>query len=271
MIERLQSDPSIIVAGHRGYKSAFPENTLLGFQKALDLGVEMLEFDLRFSKDKILMVIHDDTVDRTTNGLGKISDYSLKQLKEFDACSGFCELGKQQIPTFTELCELLKSYPEILLNVEIKPSDDSKEVADQAIVMLREYGYLSQCIFTSFDADIVAYIHDTYGLKTQGFPGEIMFNFVPGENGTYSKMWAVGISMKLLTTERVQFFKDLGILVWCYCPDDERQVQYALECGVKLLTCNNPVPALSIRENGKITAKRRYSNPLFTIQWKEVE
>ncbi|MBO0958804.1 glycerophosphodiester phosphodiesterase [Neobacillus sp. MM2021_6] len=248
MIERLKEGSSIIVAGHRGYKSAFPENTLLGFQQAIDLGVEMLEFDLRLSKDKVLMVIHDDSLDRTTNGSGKVSDYSKKELKEFDACNGFSDFGKQEIPTFTELCELLKPCQDILLNVEIKPSVDAKEVADQAIAMLKEYGYLSRCVFTSFDADIVAYIHDVYGLKTQGFPGEIMFHFAPGDNGTYSKMWAVGVSMKLLTPERVQFFKEQGILVWCYCPDDEQQVLYALECGATLLTCNNPVPALSIRE-----------------------
>ncbi|WP_042462069.1 glycerophosphodiester phosphodiesterase family protein [Neobacillus dielmonensis] len=246
MIERLQNDPAIIVAGHRGYKSMYPENTLLGFQKAIEAGVDMLEFDLRFSKDKVLMVIHDATIDRTTNGSGKISDYTVKELKEFDASDVFTGFGHQEIPTLAEFCELLEAYPDLLLNVEVKPSEDAIEVADQAISMLKDYGFLPRCVFTSFDANVVAHIHDTYGLKTQGFPGEVMFHFVPGENGTYSKMWAVGISMKLLTPERVKEFRDLGILVWCYCPDDEHQVQYGLECGAKLMTCNNPVPALSI-------------------------
>jgi glycerophosphoryl diester phosphodiesterase len=248
MIEKLQNDPAIIVAGHRGYKSKYPENTLLGFQKALEAGVDMLEFDLRFSKDHELMVIHDETIDRTTNGSGKISDYTVKQLKEFDASDVFTGLGHQEIPTLEEFCELLKDYPDILLNVEVKPSEDAIEVADKAIEMLRDYGYLPRCVFTSFDANVITHIHDTYQLKTQGFPGEVMFHFVPGENGTYSKMWAAGISMKLLTPERVKEFRDLGILPWCYCPDDEDQVRYALECGVTMLTCNNPVPAMSIRK-----------------------
>lgn len=251
MIEQLQNTSSIRIAGHRGYKSAYPENTLLGFQKALDTGVDMLEFDLRFSKDKILMVIHDETLDRTTDGSGKVSDYFMKQLKEFNASDVFGEVGKQQIPTLTELCDLLKPYPEILLNVEIKPSDDAKEVTDQAIVILREYGYLPRCVFTSFDANIIAYLHDTYGLKTQGFPEEIMYNFEPGEKGTYSKMWAVGIKMELLSPERVSFFKSLGLLAWCYCPDNEEQVRYAVMCGVTLMTCNDPVPAQLICKNTK--------------------
>ena len=247
MIERLQTDSSLVVAGHRGYKAVYPENTLLSFQKALDLGVDMLEFDLRFSQDNVLMVIHDDTIDRTTDGSGKISDYMVEQLKAFNANDGFKEAGKQEIPTLQELCEMLLGYPDVLLNVEIKPSADAVEAADRAIGVLREYGYLPRCVFTSFDAAVVAHIHDVHGLKTQGFPGELMQNFMPGEAGTYAKMWAVGISMMLLTPARVKFFQDLGVLAWCYCPDDEEQVQHALRCGVTLMTCNNPVPALKFR------------------------
>src|SRR5690606_9437619 len=249
MIDRLQNSNSIVVAGHRGYLSAYPENTLLGFQKAIDLGLEMVEFDLRLSKDKMLMVIHDDSVDRTTNGSGKVRDFTMKELKEFDASNDFQQYGKQEIPTFRELCELLKPFPDILLNVEIKPSADAKEAADEAIVMLKEYDYLTRCVFTSFDAEVIAHIYDTYGLKTQGFLGEVMQNFDPSENGTYSKMWAGALSMDLLTPERIEFFQKQGILAWCYCPDDGAQVQYALECGATLMTCNDPMPALSILKN----------------------
>ncbi|MBW7457285.1 glycerophosphodiester phosphodiesterase, partial [Paenibacillus sepulcri] len=61
MIERLQDDSRVIVAGHRGYKSAYPENTLLAFTKALELGADMLEFDLRFSRDREIVIVHDET------------------------------------------------------------------------------------------------------------------------------------------------------------------------------------------------------------------
>ncbi|UUZ82261.1 hypothetical protein LJK88_49015 [Paenibacillus sp. P26] len=202
MIERIQHHPSYIVAGHRGYKSAYPENTLLSFQKALELGVDMLEFDLRFSKDKAVVVIHDETVDRTTNGSGKVSDFDLEELKRLDAGGWFGPVFEGlKIPTLRELCSLLEAYPKVLLNVEIKPQEEATAVADQAIAILEEYGFLSRCVFTSFDADVIAHIHDTYHLRTQGFPGEVMLNYVPGPEGTLSKMWAVGISMKLLTPQ----------------------------------------------------------------------
>lgn len=249
MIERLIDLQDIIVAAHRGLKVDYPENTLLAFQKALELGVDMLELDLRLSRDRVLMVIHDETVDRTTNGTGMVNDYNAEELKTLDAGGWFGKAFEGlKIPTFEELCELLRAYPDVMLNVEIKPSPDAVEAADQAVAMLRAYGYLSRCVFTSFDAAIVAHLHDTYSLKTQGFPGELMKNFVPGEDGTYSKMWAVGISMKLLTPALVKEFEDRGILAWCYCPDNEKQVYYAVGCGTLLMTVNNPYPALAIRK-----------------------
>jgi glycerophosphoryl diester phosphodiesterase len=250
MIEQLKNTDTFFIAGHRGFMAKYPENTLIAFQKALDAGVDMLEFDLRFSKDSVLMVIHDDTVDRTTNGTGKVSEFTLSELKSLSA--GVDVDGQfHTIPTLEEFCELLKTYPDVLFNVEIKPSPDAKRVAASAIQTLKDYDYLPRCVFTSFDAETVAYIHDVYDLRTQGFPGELMFNFVSGPNGTYSKMWAAGISMKLLTNELVEEFKDLGILSWCYCPDTKEQVSQALELGINVLTCNNPLPALEERKKQK--------------------
>ncbi|NOU94051.1 glycerophosphodiester phosphodiesterase [Paenibacillus sp. LMG 31456] len=249
MLERLKNNRSIMVVGHRGFKVAYPENTLLAFQKSLEMGVDVLEFDLRFSKDKVIMVIHDETLKRTTNGKGKVSDFTLAELKQLDAGGWFGKAFEGlQIPTLDELCELLAAYPDTLLNVEIKPSVHAKEIADLAIIKLKEYGYLSRCVFTCFDAEIITYIHDTYSLKTQGFPEESMSNFVAGKDGTYSKMWSVGISMKLLTPALVDEFQNRGLVVGCYCTDNEKQVYYALGCGVTLLTCNDPQPAMSIRQ-----------------------
>ncbi|MBB6671584.1 glycerophosphodiester phosphodiesterase family protein [Cohnella nanjingensis] len=247
MIERLESERNVFVSGHRGYKSAYPENTLLAFAKALELGVPMLEFDLRSSRDGEIVVIHDETVDRTTDGSGRVSDLPLAELKKLDAGGWFGPaFAGLRIPTLTELCELLRPYPELLLNVEIKPAPDGREVADAAVALLESYGYLERCVFTSFDADVLAHIHDRYGRKTQGFPGEVMRNFVDGPEGTYAKMWAIALNMKQLTPDAADACRERGHLVWCYCPDDEAQVRYALACGVTTMTCNDPVPALAI-------------------------
>ncbi|QRG66801.1 glycerophosphodiester phosphodiesterase family protein [Brevibacillus choshinensis] len=249
MIETLKDQQTIVVAAHRGWKSAYPENTLLAFQQAMELGADMLEFDLRFSKDRVIMIIHDETVDRTTNGSGKVSDFTMEELKQLDAGGWFGVVyAGIKIPTLEELCDLLADYPHVLLNVEIKSSPDAKEVADAAVSLLRERGILANCVFTSFDAEVIAHLHDEHGCRTQGFPGQLMSNYVSGPDGTISKMWAVGISMKLLTPQVVQEYREQGILPWCYSPDVEQQVYYALGCGSLLMTVNDPLPAMRIRE-----------------------
>jgi len=248
MIDRLKDTRSIKVSGHRGYKSAYPENTLLAFHEALKAGVDMLEFDLRLSKDGAVVVIHDDTVDRTTNGTGNVREMTTAQLQELDAGGWFNTIfSGLKIPTFAELCRLLQHYPDVLLNVEIKRSPDAVQTVDGAMELLNEYGLLPRCVFTCFDGEIIAYLHDHYGAKTQGFMEDVMSGFTAGEGGTYSKMWAIGIEMKLLTPADVERFRDMGLQVWSYCPDTEQQVLYSIGCGATVMTCNDPMPALRLR------------------------
>ncbi|MFD1957733.1 glycerophosphodiester phosphodiesterase family protein [Paenibacillus thailandensis] len=249
MIERIQEGSSVLVSGHRGYKARYPENTLLAFQRALEIGVDMLEFDLHMTKDGHIVVIHDHTVDRTTNGTGEVGELTLRELKELDAGGWFGPAFEGlKIPTLEELCELLQGYPDVLLNVEIKRGPRAKATADAAVATLDRYGYMPRSVFVCFDADVLAYLHDRHGVRTQGFLEGVMHNFVHGEGGTYSKMWAAGVEMKLLTPDVVRMFGELGIMVWSYCPDTETEVLYSLGCGVKLMTCNDPVPALETRK-----------------------
>ena len=72
------------IVAHRGLSNHFPENTLVGFKAALMQHVDMLEIDVHFSKDNHLVVIHDDTINRTSNGEGKVKDYTLEELLKFD-------------------------------------------------------------------------------------------------------------------------------------------------------------------------------------------
>ena len=245
MLARLENKAEIIVAGHRGMKALYPENTLLSFQKALEQNVDMLEIDLNLTKDKQVVVIHDNTLDRTSNGAGFVHDYTLEEIKRLDAGKWFADefLGLK-IPTLREFCELVAPYQELLLNVEIK--EKTHETVDLAMQMLQEYALMEKCVFTCFDAEIIGYMHERYGVRTQGFPAFLMQNFVEGEQGTYSKMYAVGIAMKYLTKEMVQEFDERGILPWSYCPDTDEQVLQSIECGVRLVTVNNPEPALRI-------------------------
>lgn len=250
MLKRLEDRAEMIVAGHRGMKAFFPENTLLSFQKALDQKVDMLEIDLNLTKDKQVVVIHDNTLDRTTDGAGLVHDYTLKEIKSLDAGKWFAEeFAGLKIPTLREFCDLIAPYKELLLNVEIK--EKTHETVDLAMRILQERALMEKCVFTCFDAEIISYMHDRYSVKTQGFPDFLMQNFMGGEQGTYSKMYAIGIAMKYLTKDLVQEFELRGILPWSYCPDTDEQILQSIDCGVRLVTVNNPEPALRIfKEKG---------------------
>lgn len=102
--------------GHRGAKGHEAENTLASFQKAIDLGLDMIELDIQLSLDKIPMVIHDTTVDRTTSCTGLVTDYSAKELQNLE------------IPTLKDVFELVHNRCEI--NVEIKEFSATQAVLD---------------------------------------------------------------------------------------------------------------------------------------------
>lgn len=111
-----------MIVGHRGAAGYEPENTLLSFQKAIDIGVDWIEMDVHRSADGHLVVIHDDTVDRTTGGHGKVSEMTLAELKKLNAGKG------QQIPTLQEVIDLAKGKVKMI--IEIKQEGTEIDVMD---------------------------------------------------------------------------------------------------------------------------------------------
>lgn len=112
------------IIGHRGARGEYPENTLTSIKLALDSGCDGVEIDVHLTKDDYLVVIHDSTLERTTNGQGKIKEQSLEELKGLEAGKG------EKIPTLDEVFTLVKSYKEAVLFVEIKASGCEKKVIE---------------------------------------------------------------------------------------------------------------------------------------------
>lgn len=111
-----------MIIAHRGSKGTRPENTLAAFREAVRVGTDGIELDVHLSKDGHLMVIHDETVDRTTNGHGEVQNLTLAELKVLDAGSWFTKYPiKQEIPTLKEVLTCLTENEFTgLLNIEIK-------------------------------------------------------------------------------------------------------------------------------------------------------
>lgn len=118
------SDRDIVVVAHRGLAPGYPENTLPAFRRALELGVGFIELDLRMTKDRIPVIIHDDTVDRTTDGQGEVGTFTLAEIKKLDAGSSSSPgFAGERIPTLKETLELVTSLGGKAL-LDIKSSTD---------------------------------------------------------------------------------------------------------------------------------------------------
>jgi glycerophosphoryl diester phosphodiesterase len=123
-----EQDPKILIMAHRGGKGLWPENTLYGYQKALESGVDVLEIDIWRTKDGVVIVNHDETVDRTTNGRGEIGTFTLAELQQLD--SGYRWSVDGTYPyrgaghTISTLDQVLSQFPDTRFNIDIKENSD---------------------------------------------------------------------------------------------------------------------------------------------------
>lgn len=139
-----------MVIAHRGASSSAPENTLSAFKKAIDIGATMIELDVRKTKDEELVVIHNSTLNKTSNGKGLVSSYRLDELKKFDMGGWFKpEFKGEKLPTLKEVLDLCKD--KILLDIEIK----SFNIEEKIIKLINEAGMGSKVIITSFIYNIL--------------------------------------------------------------------------------------------------------------------
>ena len=140
------------IQAHRGYSGRYPENTMLAFRKAVEAGCDGIELDVHATRDGVPVVIHDETVDRTTDGTGAVADLTLRELKQFNAAKLWEGIHPpQEIPTFAEYCAWAAGQ-EIYTNIEIKTDSTfypglEKKIWDTVV----EYGLQTKVLFSSFN------------------------------------------------------------------------------------------------------------------------
>jgi glycerophosphoryl diester phosphodiesterase len=137
---------SILKIGHRGAKGYEPENTLIAFEKAIDLKVDGVELDVHLSSDGILMVIHDEKIDRTTNGKGFVNQITSSELKKYG------------IPTLTEVLNLANQ--KCFINIELKGIGTAKPVVDLIThyISAENWNY-TDFLVSSFDWKMLEEVH----------------------------------------------------------------------------------------------------------------
>lgn len=155
-MKRAHNVPQTKVFAHRGFAAKYPENTLPAFTAAIEVGADGIEFDVHMTKDGELVVIHDDSVDRTTDGCGRVRDMSLAEIKGLDAGDWFGpEFAGTRVPTLDETLEIAAkaSYP-LVFNMELKfcdiPYPNMELLAWERVLA---HGLTHRTVISSFDHD----------------------------------------------------------------------------------------------------------------------
>lgn len=151
------------IIAHRGSKGTHPENTLSAFREAVRVNAAGIELDVHLSKDNHLMVIHDETIDRTTDGTGYIKDKMLSELKAVNAAAKFKEDSEfNEIPTLEEVLNLLEELQFLgILNIEIKTDTYEYQGIEQRLVeLINKKKHSFPIVYSSFNLNTLTRIHE---------------------------------------------------------------------------------------------------------------
>ena len=142
---------------HRGFRSRYPENTMLAFRKAIEAGCDGIEFDVHLSKDGEAVIIHDEAVDRTTDGTGLVGQKTYHELKALNAAKPHPEtIDFAPIPSLREYFEYIAEQPHIISNIELKTGVFVYEGIEEVVYQLmKEYKLINRCIVSSFNHESV--------------------------------------------------------------------------------------------------------------------
>ena len=220
------ADDAFIKIAHRGASGYEPENTIRSFERAIELKADMIEFDVRESIDGHLVVIHDETVDRTTDGTGLVSMKTLTQLKEFDAGEG------EQIPTVQEVLELGKDRTQFVL--ELKQDG----VEDKVISLLNSFDLVEDVFIVSFKPKRLKMIKE---LESRVKTGLIILAAInPVQLTKNCGADFIAPYHKFITKSLVENAKLSGLHTFTWTVDEYLKAQSLREKGVRGIVTNKP-------------------------------
>lgn len=144
------------IYAHRGYSAKFPENTLAAFNACANLPIQGVEFDVHLTKDGKVVVIHDESIDRTSNGSGFVKDMTLAELRAYDYGSWFSvEFKGEKIPVLSEVLEMFRQT-DIRVNIEIKSDIFTYPNLEETVLHeIEAQGMMQQVVISSFDHEAV--------------------------------------------------------------------------------------------------------------------
>ncbi len=225
-----------LVIAHRGASTYAPENTLAAFDLALDMGAHHLELDVQTSSDGHLVIIHDDLVNRTTNGYGRVWKHTLAELQALDAGAWFDKkFAAERIPTLQAVLERYRGRAHLHVEIKGKTVGLSERTAD----MIRAQDWTQSVTMTSFQKDKL----EALRAHAPELPAGWLLRTIDDE--IISEAQRLGIAQlcpkaDAVTPERVSRLRDAGFNVRAWGVSNEDLMRRCVEAGVGGMTVNFP-------------------------------
>lgn len=230
------------VWAHRGASALAPENTLAAFRVAEEAGADGLELDVQMSRDGVPVVLHDDTVDRTTDGQGAVAALSLAELRQLDAGTWFdAAFAEERIPTLEEA--LAWGAGRLRFNLEIKDS-----AAGLAVLELAGRYEQAAIIVSSFDHTLLAMLHRKAPSLPLAFLWEQPDWAAAVEEAAVCKAESFHPFFDVLTAEMVAACHRHGMAVYPWTVDDPAALEQCRRLAVDGIFCNHPARVVSWRQ-----------------------
>jgi len=233
---------------HRGGGRLAPEHTLVAYENALRVGADVIEFDLHATSDGVIVILHDTTVDRTTNGTGVVRDMTFAELRALDAGYNFTRDGGAThpwrgrglaIPTVEEALARLDGVP---ITVEFKQV--SPVIVDETIAMFESFGALDRAVFASFDSRPVARMREIAPDTPSAFDTRELVDFygvnLAMPSGYTPPAEIVQPPASVVTAEIMAKARAFGLKVHPWTVNDPVQMQDLIDLGVDGLFTDDP-------------------------------
>lgn len=237
---------------HRGFSGKYPENTMLAFEKAIEAGADGAELDVHFTKDGEIVVIHDERIDRTTDGKGFVVDFTYEELSKFDASAGFAGVyGFNKIPTLREYFELVKPVDGFITNIELKTSENEYPGIEKAVMeLIDEFQLEDRIIISSFNHYSVMRAKAVNPRIQCGFlESSWIYNF--GEYTKTRNVECVHPRFNSLNEGSVAEIKSNSIRINTWTVNEEEDVERLYNLGIDAVITNFPDMAKRVIDNMK--------------------
>ncbi len=240
-----------LVLGHRGASGYAPENTLYSFEKAIEMKADGVELDVQLTKDGVSVVVHDEWLERVSNGTGFIKDHTLEELKKLNFNKMHPEYEYAQIPTFKEVLALIKPS-NLIINIELKTAVfNYPGIVDIVMNEVKEFGMEDRVIYSSFNHYTCIEILEKDPNAYVGFLYQDLFidvaEYVKAHGGRalHPAMWL------LLDLDYMKKANELGLDVNAWTINEEEQMELGCKIGLTSIITNYPDKALKIVEKYK--------------------